>query len=489
MKFNHKLIVRITSMILLFQGVAMILPLFAATYYNELSSATAFFTMSLLSISFGTIIYRFYPAPHYKLHHREGYYIVFLSWLIVVLWGALPYYFTGANYKFYDCIFESCAGWTTTGSTVWDYKIMPKSVVLWKTITSWMGGMGIILLATSLFTRLGVGGQKIASAEIPGPGIEKLTARFGDTGKISYIIYIILTILEFLLLLPTKMGLYDACVNTLSTISTSGMIFTNGSSGEIVLTPYIKTIITIFTIAASINFISYYLFFHKKFREAINFYEIKIYLTILAISCFIMGISIYFTGKNVDFFGAIGNAIVQGTSFAGTSGYVIGDIGNWPTITKFILIILSLIGGCSFSTAGGMKVIRFAVMMKLIKRGTYKRIHPRWIKPVMIQNKPVSTKLASSITVFLLLYFGFFMFSALIISINDFDMETTLSATIASFTNTGVSFGLITAGDFSFFAPLTKLYLCVLMLAGRLEMFAIIILFSRYYWNSDSTRN
>lgn len=492
MKFNHRLILRITAVVLLFQGIAMLLPLFAASYYHESASATAFAAMSIISISFGTTIYRFYPAPHYSIKNIEGYYIVFLSWLIVIVWGALPYYFSGStysSYSFYDCIFESTAGWTTTGSTVWDYSLMPKSIILWKSISSWLGGMGIILLTASIFPRLGIGGQKMAAAEIPGPQIEKITARFGDTGKISYMIYITLTIAEFLMLLPTKMGLYNSLVNTLSSISTSGMIFSHSNDVGLLFTPYIKMVISFFSIAASVNFIAYFLFVNRKIREAIHFYEIKIYIILLAIATGVIGVSIYFGSNTRSILSSFVDAFAQSVSFAATSGFVVGDIGNWPTITKVILILLSLIGGCSASTAGGLKVIRFAVMIKLIGRGIYKRIHPRSIKPIMIQNNPISPETASNITVYILLYFGLMIFSALIISLNDLDLETTLCASIGSFTNTGTSFGLLTKSDYSIFNPMTKIYLSFLMLAGRLEIYAILILLSRSYWNSDRIRN
>ena len=488
MNFNHRLILRTASMILLFEGIAMLIPFAFACYFAEFAPATAFFCIIVVCVSFGITINRVTMHSRPYIHSREGFYIVIVCWMFVILLGSMPYLLSDMGYSFWDCWFESTAGWTTTGATVLGYDNMPRSLLLWKSVSSWLGGMGIIVLTTSIFPKLGIRGQKMAAAEMPGPTLEKLTARFGDTAKISYQIYTALTLIELLLLIPTKMTFYDALLNTLSSISTAGIVDLSNAQDAFVITPYIKGVLSFFSMASSVNFIAYFMLTCGKFREALHHYEVRVYLLVIAAAGLMMGVDLHLHHIGGSLASSIGNALVQGISFASTSGFIIDDIGSWPTFSKFMLLTLSLIGGCSFSTSGGMKIIRFSVFLKLISRGIYKRIHPRAIKPVMIQKKPVSAPVASSITMFILLYFGLFMFSAIVLSLNNLDMETTLSAVAGAFTNTGTSFGRLTGSDFSIFAAPFKFYLSLLMLAGRLEMYAVIIMFSPSYWNSDRAR-
>ncbi len=484
MKFHAKLIFRIASVILLFEGIAMLLPFGFACYFREFGTATSFFIMSLLCIGAGETTRRMIRNKDYNIFSREGYFTVVITWLLVIAVGATPYYFADMGYTFIDCLFESCAGWTTTGATVMDYDQMPRSLILWKVVSSWLGGMGIIVLTTSVFPHLGIGGQQMASTEIPGPELEKLTAHFGDTAKIIYSIYFMLTVLEFLLLLPTNMDVYFVLVNTLSSVSTAGIVDLSSAQSHFVITPYIKTVLSLFSITSSVSFLSYFLIANRRFKEAVRNTEIRVFFRIIVVCGFLMSFFLYRSGLYSSYLPALGNGLVQSVSFSTTTGFIADDIAKWPVFCKVILIILPLIGGCSFSTSGGMKVIRFVVFIKLIKRGIYKRIHPRSIKPIMVQQKPISAQSASAIAAFILLYFGLFMIGSLIISLDNYDMETCFSASLACLTNNGTSFGLMTGSDFSIFSEPMELFLSLLMLTGRLEIYGILILLAPSYWNT-----
>ncbi len=489
MTFNHRLIFKTVSVILLFEGIAMLIPFGFACYFNEITSATSLFCTMIVCIVFGETMRRAVTKTKKTIKTREGFFVVIVAWFCVILVGAMPYYLCDQGYSFMDCLFESCAGWTTTGATAVDMVAMPKSMVLWKTISSWLGGMGIIVLTISIFPRLGICGQKMAAAEVSGPELEKLTARFGDTAKISYKIYIALTALEFLLLLPTDMSPYYALINTLSTISTAGIVDLSSTQAGFIITPYIKGVLACSSLAGSISFIAYFLLFIGKWREALHHYEIKIYICIILVSTCIVSISLFYSGVYDSLLSSLGNGFVQIVSFASTSGFIIADIGSWPTTCKIVLICVVLIGGCSFSTSGSIKVIRAAVGFKLIMRGIYKRIHPQSVKPIMIQGKPVSAANASSITVFLLLYFAIFIISIVLLGLENQDMETTICSAIAAFTNNGTCFGKMTGSYFGIYSGFGKFYCSILMLAGRLELYSVIVLFSHSFWNSDRARS
>lgn len=489
MTYNKRLIVKTISAILLFEGIAMLIPLGFACYFREASTAKAFFCTAIICIAFGWSMTRFMEKTKKEVKTREGYFIVIVSWLFVVFIGAIPYLLADQGYGFINCWFESMAGWTTTGASTLDLTTMPKALLLWKTVTSWLGGMGIIVLTISIFPRLGIGGQKMANAEVPGPELEKFTARMGDTAKISYRIYIVLTVLELIMLVPTKMGPYYALLNTLSSISTAGIVDLSGTQAGFLITPYIKGVLAFFSLAGSISFIVYFLLWMKKWKEAIRTREVHVYLCIIAAAALIVSISLYKAGTYSTYLDSLGNGLVQVISFASTSGFIIADIGKWPTLAKVAMLIVVIIGGCGFSTSGSIKVIRVMVFFKLIMRGVYKRIHPQAIKPVMIQGKPITARNASSITVFILLYFAIFIFSSIVMSLENFDMETTLSAVVAAFTNNGTCFGKMTTSDFGIFSGFGIFYSSLLMLAGRLEMYALIVMFSRSFWNSDRARS
>ena len=483
---NYRVILRTIASVLLFEGVAMVVPLLYAMCIDD-PSASAFFMPAISCLSLGLFIHtqlRFYSL---KLRQHESYFIAFICWITVSFMGIFPYLLADQGYTIADCIFESVSGWTTTGAWTVNVAAMPKPLLLWKAITNWLGGMGILLLTISFFPVLGAEGQKMINAEMPGIQVEKMSTRISDTAKISYEIYIIMTVVEFLMLLPTKLTPFEALLNTLSTISTAGLL--NVGDGNVIATsPYVTGVFTAFSIFGSINFMMYFYLYKRRWSNITNNVEIRGFFQILGISSTIVALGLFFTGTYRNLFEAFGVAIAQTVAFGATSGFEVGDINAWPGLCKMVLIIVLLIGGCSNSTSGSIKVIRFIIFLKLIKRGIYKRIHPKAIKPIMVQGKPVSAASVSFITVFLMLYFLVFVFGSLLFSLENLDMETTFCTTLACITNNGTAFGGIVGGNFSILSEPGKIISVILMLAGRLEMYAIVLLFSRSFWNPNRAK-
>ena len=488
MRFNYRIIRYIISIILVVLGIAMFCPIFCAVYYDEIEPARGFFFTSVCCIGLGAFGLRFSRYKTIKIKSGESYFIAFICWATVSIVGTLPYLLSGCNYSLGDSVFESISGWTTTGAWVIPFDTLPTSIVLWKAMTSWLGGMGLILLALTFFPMFGAEGQKVASAETPGTIFEKTSSRTSNTAIISYLTYIIMTVIEFVLLLPSGLSVTEALTNTLSTISTAGLLNVNDCI-TLHMTPYVKTIITLFSIIGSVNFVLYFYIYTGKWGKIIKNLELRTFLGMIAVGATLIALSLIRNGVYTDVPTAFGNAVTQTVAFASTSGFEIADIGTWPSLAKMILMILMVAGGCGNSTSGSIKIIRVIIFYKLILRGIYKRIHPRAVKPIMLDKHPVSTTIASSVTVYIMLYFAVFVFSSLIFSLENLDMETTFFSSLACMTNNGTGFGLIGNGNFSVFSEFGKCYAAFLMLCGRLEFYAIILLFSPSFWNSDRVKS
>lgn len=483
---NYRVILRTIAIVMMFEGIAMFIPLVYAVSLDD-PSVSAFFTPAVFCLGLGLFIHTQLKYYSLKIKQRESYFTAFICWITVSFIGCFPYLLANQGYSIADCIFESVSGWTTTGAWTVNTAAMPKPLLLWKAITNWLGGMGILLLTISFFPVLGIEGQKMINAEMPGIQVEKMSSRISDTAKISYEIYVIMTVVEFLLLLPTDLTTFEALINTMSTISTAGLL--NVDSGNVIaVSPYVTGVFTAFSIFGSINFMMYFFLYKRKFSSITKNVEVKGFLQIITLASVVIAISLYTTGTSSTPLRALGTAIAQTVAFGATSGFEVADINAWPGLCKMVLIIVLLIGGCSNSTSGSIKVIRFIIFLKLIKRGIYKRIHPKAVKPIMIQGKPVSAASVSSITVFLMLYFLVFVFGSLVFSLENLDMETTFCTTLACITNNGTAFGSITGGNFSILSEPGKIFSVILMLTGRLEMYAIILLFSRSFWNPNRAR-
>ena len=487
MTFNLKLTVRIVSTIAFLEGLAMLPSWMLAVSDGDARAAQGILLSAAALIILGVIGYSFTRRSKVKIKSRESYFVVLACWATAIIAGILPMYLSGEGYSLVDCIFESVSAWTTSTSYVIDIDVMPRALVLWHATASWLGGMGVILLALLLLTSLGVSGQKIAGAELPGPTLIKTTARMADTAKLTYGIYTAISLVEMVLLKLGGLPWFETVVNTMSSMSTCGLVDYHGIV-DAHFTPYIKVVLGVFSIIAAMNFVLFINLFHRQHREELMDYEAKVFLLTIGVSAVAIAIvlKIHFPDKSI--FNAIVDGFAGVVSYSCTTGFPLERIYRWPSLCKAILLVLMIVGGCSGSTAGGIKVIRAAVFMKLIHRGMYRRIHPQSVKPVMIRRRAVTAENASGISCFILLFLAVYLAGVLLLSLENFDLETTLSAPLALLTNTGVGFGRVWTGNFAIFSAPGKLLCAMLLILGRLELYAVLILFSRSFWNSDKAR-
>lgn len=485
MLFSKRMILKTIAFILLIEGIVMIPSWLLSIFYEEYKTFISICTISTISILVGIVILKLIGQIDFKLKLRDGLMITLLSWLTVCIIGALPYYFSGNGYSFVDSIFESVAGWTTTSSWVIPKYTLPKGLMLWKATSNWLGGIGILVIAISIFPTISVGGKSLVASELTGPELKKMTSRLRDTAKITYIIYFVLTFLAFALLAIGEMSTLDALLNAMSTVSTAGIF---DSVGEIMsgFSPYTKTVITLITIFASVNFYIYFLLSIGQWKKVLKNVEVITYLTILLFCSIISAGALYFTGTYDTLWSAFGNATAQTVSYGATSGFSVANVNNWPAISQITLVALMIIGGCSLSTSGSIKMIRAIVCFKLVIRGVYKRIHPRAIKPVMLAGEPVSASMASAVTVYVILFFAVYAIGVVLLSLENKDMTTTITAALSSLSNTGGGLGLMVNANYGIFSNFGKIVASLLMLIGRLELYPIAVLFTKAFWKPDS---
>lgn len=482
---NYKAILKILGIIIFIIGIAEVIPWIYAEVTADAANAFAFRICAPITIVIGFCMFIFIRSKRSRFGPREGYIVVSSCWIVASLIGAFPYLLSGFSANYIDALFEAASGFTTTGCTAAVGGVFSRTLLLWKAITSWLGGMGILVFVISLLPALGINGQFIARAETPGPVLQKTTVRLSDSAKALYLTYISFTVIEFILLmLSGKMPLYDGVITTLGSISTGGLlVHPTGIShyGSI----YIEVIISVFCLLASVNFVLYHYLVTGKFAYFIKDIELRAYAIIVAgttAACTLVLVA--YNSEPIGY--ALRNSFFQVVSFTSTAGYTRTPYMDWPTLCQLLLLMVMFIGGCSASTAGSMKVIRVLVMLKMVGRGITRRIHPRSVVAVKLGKSAIPAPVVSSITVFVFTFMAVFLFSGLVVSLQGCDMETSFSSVLCMLSNTGASFGYgASLGNFSFFHPALKLYLSLLMIVGRLELFTIIILFTRNFWGRN----
>lgn len=482
---NYTAIIKILGTIIFIIGMSMTIPWIYAEAAGEYSCTRAFRICAPATIVVGAAIMLIIRKTTPKFRSREGYIIVASCWIIASIIGAFPYFLSSFTGSYIDAFFESTSGFTTTGCTAVAGDMLPKSLLLWKALTHWLGGMGILVFVISILPALGINGQFIARAEAPGPVFEKMTVRISDSAKILYITYLSFTLIEFILLmLSGKMSAFDAAVNTMGSISTGGLVV-HPTGIAYYDSVYVEVVISIFCILSSLNFVLYHYLITKKPSYFFHDIELRVYLIIIASAILICAYGLIVV-NNASFSSAFRDSFFQVISMATTTGYTRSIYVDWPTVCQIVLITLMFIGGCAASTSGSVKVIRVIIMMKLIWRGCIKRIHPRSVVAVKVGNHSLSVGLVSNITSFIFTYMGIFILSCVILSFQGLDLETNMTAALSMLSNTGAGFGEAgVIGNFSIFHPLLKLYLSGLMIVGRLELFTIIVLFTRNFWGRD----
>jgi len=482
-------LIKIAGLITGITGIAMLAPMMCAFYYGETKTAIAFVITCPISVVVGFLIFFFMKPSKHALKTRDGYLVVIFCWIACSFFGAIPYMLSGQVPSIIDAIFESVSGYTTTGASTLPDSCLSNSLLLWKATTHWLGGMGILIFIISILPSLGIGSQRLAAAEAPGAGLLSAAPSARDLSRSLYFIYISFTIVEFVLLWQgSSMGALEALINTLGCISTSGLFL---HSGGVLFyhSVFVEIVISVFTLLASCNFLIYIYIIQRNFNMVKNNLEIRVFGMIVAGATLIIAVSLYATGTFKTFGESLLRSFFQVSAFASSSGYSIGDYSVWPTFCQGILFILFFVGGCTASTSGSIKVLRVIVMFKLINRGFYKRLHPRAARAVKLNGKAMPARAVAAISTFIFMYFATFLIFSLVLSLQGLDLETTLSATASLMSTTGIGFGDIgAAGNYSVFCPALRLFMSLIMLVGRLELFTIFLLFFPSFWNPNRAK-
>lgn len=486
MSLNYSIIIRMLGLITFIVGISMF-PALVVSYLNDTQEVyTAFLITCVPVVIIGASILFFTKSINTSFRVRDGYLAVTLCWIAASVIGAMPYYLSGSVESFIDAAFESVSAFSTTGASVIGKIELPMGIVLWKAITHWLGGMGILVFAISVLPALGVSGLKLASAEAPGPAFCKIKNKVSDSSKTLYLIYISLTLIEFILLFFSEMSVFDAVINTLGSISTSGLASTFGGIAEY-NSFYIESVITFFTFLSSINFLLFYLLLQGKWDALTKDVELRTFILIILLAFILVSTTLFTSGTYSSLREAMRVGIFQTVAFSTTSGYYIADYTLWPYFSQTILFCLMIVGGCAASTCGAFKVVRLIVIFKLITRGFRKRLHPRSVVAVRIGQNVVPADTVSSITSFTMFYILIYFLTSLVISLDNYDMTTTLSAAVGILSNTGLAFGeLGPTNDFSIFSEPVRLFSAFMMIVGRLELYTVLLVFTKYFWTGEN---
>lgn len=475
---NYSIIIYIVGWVLKFEAAFLLLPAVTGLIYRE-TDGYAFLICSLASFLLGTLITLKKPMNK-RFYAREGFTICSLTWLVISLIGALPFVMTGVLPNYIDALFEMVSGFTTTGSSVLtDLSNISHAVLIWRSFSHWVGGMGVLVFILAILPLFGGVDMHLMKAESPGPSVGKLVPNVRKTASYLYKIYIIMTLTEFVILLSTGMPLFDSICITFGTAGTGGFGIHNDSCLGYSMPQ--QTIIAVFMLLFGINFNFYFFLFKRKFKEAFSIEEVKWYLLIIFGST--MFIVINRAGSS-ELYYHIHHAFFSVISVITTTGYATVDFDVWPMFSRSILICIMFIGACAGSTGGGMKVSRILIYFKTLKKEISCMIHQKSIKIINMDGKPILHNVVRNANVFIVSYFAIFIFSFLIVTLDNFDFETSFTAVVATFNNIGPGLGKVgPTGNFAEFSGLSKLVLIFDMLAGRLEIFPMLLLFSKETWS------
>ena len=475
---NYKVVFGVIGELLIMLGVLMMLPLGVAIYYGEQGSVMIFGVTAIFTCLVGVIL-SIVLRHGDEFRRRESFAIVALGWLIVTIFGAIPYIFF--NLHPVDALFESMAGFTTTGSTILiDIEIHTRSLLFWRSLTQWFGGMGIIVLVLAIAPGLGIAGRQLFKAETPGPVSDKLTPHLKETAKILWIAYVLLSLVEMVALKFAGLPLYDAMTTTFSTMATGG--FSPRSESIMAYeNPIVEIIILVFMFIAGANFALHYKTILMDRTSLFRDREFQVYTLILAGASVFIALHLASTGLN--FFDSLRLGSFQTVSIMTTTGFATADFNQWGDFSKTILFFLMFVGGCAGSTGGAMKVVRISLALRYGSRELFKALHPHVVKPVRFGGKVISSEILQSVFAFITLYIFAFVISTLILSSLGIDFISSLSASAATLGNVGPGFGVVgPMSNFESIPFLAKIVLIMNMWIGRLEMITVLVLFTPEFW-------
>ena len=494
---NYKMVRYTLGILLLFEAMFLVIPMITALYFNEMNSLMASGITALICVVIA-LPFVIKKPEHTDLFAKEGFVIVSLSWVLLSAFGALPFVISGAIPNYIDAFFETVSGFTTTGSSIVPaVEDLPKAMLMWRSFTHWVGGMGVLVFIMAILPLSGAQNMHIMRAESPGPQVSKLVPRVKKTASILYLIYIALTVVMFIVLVfDPSISIFEAINTALATAGTGGFGFRNDSMFSV--SSYVQIVVTVFMLLFGINFNSYYLILKKKVKEALNT-EVIVFLGIVFTAITIITIDVLAnrslvspTGEamNTTFGATLKHVAFTVASLVSSTGFGTVDFQHWSALSHFLLIFLMFVGACAGSTGGGFKVSRIIILFKAMIREFGNLIHPNQVKKIAIDDKPLEDEAVTSVMTYLTTYVFIFIGSMLLISVDqaifnaaENTVLTNFTAVLACINNIGPGLDFVgPTQNFADFSIFSKLILSFDMLAGRLELFPMLILFTPSTW-------
>lgn len=480
-KINGALVTKVIGMLLVIEGLFMFTGIPFSLYFHQ--SDWVYLLISGAFTCFSGVLSFFLNkgADNKSIGKREGYIIVTLSWVVFSVFGALPFWISGAIPLYTDAFFETMSGFSTTGATILtDIEAMPEGLLFWRSTTHWLGGMGIIVLSLAVLPILGIGGMQLFIAEVPGPTPDKLHPRIKETAKRLWGIYVFFTLVQTVLLMFGGMNLFDSLCHAFGTMATGGFSTQNDSIEG--YSPYIQYVITFFMILAGMNFTLHYLALKGSFTKLRHNDELRFYVSLLGIATVLISGSLLANGA-FDTEASFRHSLFQTVSIVTTTGFISADYLLWPNFAWFIIVLLMFAGGCAGSTGGGIKMVRHLLLFKNSFLELKRQIHPQAVIPVRLNRKPVNQNIVFNVLAFFLIYMSIFASGSLVMASLGLDFNTSIGSVMATLGNIGPGIGMVgPVHNYAEMPMFGKWFLSFLMLLGRLELFTVLILFSRAFW-------
>ncbi len=485
---NFQIIKRTLGWILLFEALFFLVPIITALVYWEKEIFSFLWTM-LICVAIGILCLLGKPKNEY-IYAKEGFVIVALSWIVMSIFGSLPFVFSGAIPSFVDALFETVSGFTTTGATIFKsgeiIESLPKSILIWRSFTHWIGGMGVLVFIMAFLPLSGARNMHIMRAESPGPTVDKLVPRVKTTAAMLYSIYLVMTLIQFILLMCGGASPFEALNISFSTAGTGG--FSTKADGMSGYSPYIQVVTTVFMILFSVNFNSYFMLIRGKIKDALNT-EVRVFLIIVLVAIGAITLNVLLTPSEAYDY-SIGEAIRHSAfsvgSIISTTGFTTENFDLWPALSRAILVALMFIGACAGSTGGGIKVSRIVILFKGMLHELKMAIHPKQVRKITIDKRTVENETVRTVSSYLVAYIVIYVASMLIISLDCQDLETNFTAVAATINNIGPGLGAVgPAGNFAFYSVISKIVFIFDMLVGRLEVFPMLLLFTPATWKKQ----
>ena len=476
---NYRMIAYLTGVIILIEAAFMLLPLLVALLYGEMSGVWFLATLAAAAL-LGFLLTRLRPVKR-TLYAREGFVVTALAWIVISLIGAAPFTLSGQIPAYLDAVFETVSGFTTTGASILpNVEALDRCMLFWRSFTHWLGGMGILVFMLALVNLAGGEANHLLRAESPGPSVSKMVPNMRKSSAILYTIYMAMTLVETLLLVLGGMPLFDSLCHAFGTAGTGGFGVKAASIGYYD-SYYLQGIIAVFMVLFGVNFNVYFFLLMRKFSTALRNTELRAYLAIVLVSTVTIALNI--AGRMPSLFDAFHHAFFTVSSIITTTGFATVDFNQWPELSRLLLVLLMIVGACAGSTGGGVKVSRFVILTKATAQEIRRLLHPRSVKVLTMDGKPIGRETIQGVQGYMMVYFFVTVISMLLVSLDNFDLTTTITAVEATLNNIGPGLNLVgPAENFALFSPMSKIVLTLDMLLGRLELFPVLILLMPSTW-------